>query len=63
MSFLRRIVGRQATPQTDVGTGLARESAPSEELFSTAGDYGLRTLSESAEDMVEYVVCSTHLLL
>ena len=45
---------RSRKPRSDTGPGSANEGQ-TEELFSTVGDYGLRTLSESEnqDDIVE----------
>jgi hypothetical protein len=63
-SFFQRLLRRPA-PHTnrdiEPGQGIedsrnASSNAETEELFSTVGEYGLQTLSENANDIVEYVV-------
>jgi len=61
MSFFKKLV-RLAAPDIKAGTGLfkgnedvqnAYPDPPTDELFSTVGDYGLQTLSDSTDDTIE----------
>lgn len=61
MSFFKKLV-RPLAPDTKAGTGLlkgnedtqtALAKSPTDELFSTVGDYGLRILSEKADNIIE----------
>jgi len=59
MPFFEKLV-RSTAPNTKARTGLGNEDVrnapadlPTEELFSTVGDYGLRILSENADDIIE----------
>jgi hypothetical protein len=60
MSFFKKLV--HAAPDTNAGAGLlkgnedahtAPSDPPTDELFSTVGDYGLQTLSENPDNIVE----------
>jgi len=60
MSFFKKL-GRKA-PDTNAGTGLlesnqdaqnAYSDPPTNELFSTDGDYGLEILSNNTNDIIE----------
>lgn len=61
MSFFKKLV-RPTAPDTKAGTEPLKgnedaQNAPldplTDEMFSTAGDYGLQTLSENAGDIIE----------
>lgn len=63
MSFLKNFkkLGRKA-PDTKARTGLLKSNEDvqnthpeplSDELFSTVGDYGLQTLSDNTDDIIE----------
>jgi hypothetical protein len=61
MSLFKKLV-RPTAGNTKAGAGLSKGNEdvrtapaypPTEELFSTVGDYGLRTLSEHADDIIE----------
>jgi hypothetical protein len=61
MSLFKKLV-RLTGPDTKAGTGLpkgnedvenAHPDPPTDELFSTAGDYGLQTLSDNTDDIIE----------
>jgi hypothetical protein len=61
MSFFKRLV-HPAEPNTKASARrlkgnevaeTASASSPTDELFSTVGDYGLQTLSENADDIIE----------
>ncbi|RAO73451.1 uncharacterized protein BHQ10_009463 [Talaromyces amestolkiae] len=63
MSFFKKLV-RSTAPDTKAGTELLKgnEDAqnapphpPTDEMFSTAGDYGLQTLSENAGDIIDII--------
>lgn len=60
ISFLKNL--RRKAPDTKAGTGLPKSNedvynaypdAPTDELFSTVGDYGLQTLSDNNDSIVE----------
>ncbi|KAH8731953.1 Alpha/Beta hydrolase protein [Phaeosphaeriaceae sp. PMI808] len=63
MSFFKKLIRPTATharTNTNAGGGNgasqnASSNAPIEELFSTVGDYGLQTLSESVSDIIDIV--------
>lgn len=61
MTFFKKLVRQKAT-DTKAGTGLLKSNEdaqnihpdpPTDELFSTVGDYGLRILSENTDDIIE----------
>jgi len=61
MSFFKKLV-QSLAPDTKAGTGLLKGNedtqtgltkSPTGELFSTVGDYGLRILSEKADNIIE----------
>jgi hypothetical protein len=60
MSFFNRLMHPTA-PNTQASmlsksnedTQTASADPPTDELFSTIGDYGLQTLSENADDIIE----------
>jgi hypothetical protein len=61
MSFFKKLV-YPAAPDTNASAGLLKSNEdahitpadpPTDELFSTVGDYGLQTLSENPDNIVE----------
>lgn len=61
MSFWKKVL-RPAAPNATDGDGTLRGSEdaqtsapnpPTEELFSTVGDYGLQTISSGSDDIIE----------
>lgn len=61
MSFFKKLIRRKA-PATKAGSGLLKNNedvqnthsdSPTDEVFSTVGDYGLQTLSDNTDDIIE----------